>query len=425
MPDPTEGNPPHFFKGEGPSAEPVKVEPDPAKHVVAHVFEINNDPYRGKLSIFRVHQGTVTPNTQLFIGDARKPFRASHLYRLQGKNQIEIAQAIPGDICAVARIDEIHRDAVLHDSHDEDNYHLKPPAFPQAVFGLALVPQRRGDEQKLSEALHRLLDEDPSLAIEHDAQANQTIIRGLGELHLKVVLEQLKARYNVMVDTQLPAVPYRETIVGRGDARYRHKKQTGGAGQFGEVALRVEPLERGAGFEFVDEIKGGAIPGQFLPAVEKGVRQAMSEGATAGFPIQDVRVTVYDGKTHPVDSKEIAFVTAGRYAMLEAVAQAKPIVLEPMVEVQVRVNAALMGDITGDLSGRRGRVTGNDTLPYGRMEITGIVPMAEMTGYESRLKSMTGGDGSYTVSFSHYEQVPETVQQRLAGEHQKARKVEQ
>jgi elongation factor G len=425
MPDPTEGNPPQFMKGEGPAAEPVEVVPDPAKHVVAHVFEISNDPYRGKLSIFRVYQGTITPNTQLYIGDARKPVRVAHLLRLQGKQQIEIERAIPGDICAVARVEEIHRDAVLHDSHDEDNFHLKPPAFPQAVFGLALIPQRRGDEQKLSDALHRLLDEDPSLAVEHDPQSNETIIRGLGELHLKVILEQLKARYNVLVDTKLPAVPYRETIFGRGESRYRHKKQTGGAGQFGEVWLRVEPLERGAGFEFVDEIKGGAIPNQFLPAVEKGVRQAMTEGALAGFPVQDVRVVVFDGKTHPVDSKEIAFVTAGRHAMLEALAQAKPSVLEPMVEVQIRVNAALMGDITGDLSGRRGRVTGNDTLPYGRMEITGIVPMAEMSGYESRLKSMSGGDGSYTVAFSHYEPVPESVQRQLAADFQKRRKPEQ
>jgi elongation factor G len=422
MPDPTEGNPPQFYKGEGAAAEPVSVSPDPAKHVVAHVFEISNDPYRGKLSIFRVYQGTITPNTQLYIGDARKPIKASHLLRLQGKQQVELTQAIPGDICAVARVDEIHRDAVLHDSHDEDNWHLKPPAFPQAVFGLALVPQRRGDEQKLSDALSRLLDEDPSLAIEHDAQANEMVIRGLGELHLKVILEQLKSRYNVQVDTKLPSVPYRETIIGRGDARYRHKKQTGGAGQFGEVALKVEPLERGGGFEFVDEIKGGAIPGQFLPAVEKGVRQAMSEGAVAGHPIQDVRVRVYDGKHHPVDSKEIAFVTAGRNAMLEAIAQAKPVVLEPIVDVEVRCHADMMGDVNGDISSRRGRVTGSDSLPHGRMAIRAIVPMAEMAGYEGRLKSMTGGDGTYSVAFSHYEPVPGEVQQRLAAEFQKTRK---
>lgn len=424
MPDPTEGNPPPFLRGEGPDAVPAVVVPDPDRHVVAHVYEISNDPYRGKLAIFRVYQGTITPNTQLFAGNARKPFKVSHLLRLQGKQQTEIDRAIPGDICAVARVDELHRDVVLHDSHDEDHFHLKAPPFPQAVFGLALVPQRHGDEQKLSEALARLLDEDPSLAVEHNAQSNETIIRGLGELHLKVIVEQLKSRYNVHVDTHLPAVPYRETITARAEARYRHKKQTGGAGQFGEVALRIEALERGIGFQFVDEIKGGSIPGQLLPAVEKGVLAAMAEGALAGFPIHDVRVIVFDGKTHPVDSKEVAFVSAGRHAMLEAVAAANPIVLEPMLEVQVRIDGVLMGDITADFSARRGRITGSETLPQNRMEVHAIVPMAEMSDYESRLKSITGGDGTYTVHFSHYEAAPDGVQQRLTSDYQKRRRAE-
>lgn len=421
MPDPTEGNPPAFFKGEGADAAPVEVRPDPARHVVAHVFEVINDPFRGKLGIFRVYQGTITPQSQLFVGDARKAFKVSHLLRLQGKEQVDVEQAIPGDICAVSRVDAIVRDAVLHDCHDEDQYHLRPPPFPEPVFGLALIPERRGDEQKLSDALHKLLDEDPSLSVEHNAESNEMIIRGLGELHLRTVVEQLRTRYNVQVNTRLPAVPYRETIVGRAESRYRHKKQTGGAGQFGEVAIRVEPLERGAGFQFVDEIKGGVIPGQFIPAVEKGVRQAMAEGAVAGFPISDVRVTLFDGKTHPVDSKEVAFITAGRYAMIEAVQQARPVVLEPLLEVQVRTRAELVGDVSADFSHRRGRITGNQTLPYGNVEMTGIAPMAEMADFESRLKSMSGGDGSYTVSLSHYEQVPEPVQQRLVAEYQKRR----
>ncbi|MBK7585726.1 MAG: elongation factor G [Myxococcales bacterium] len=421
MPDPTEGNPPKFMKGEGASATRVEVVADPERHVVAHVFEIINDPFRGKLSIFRVYQGTVEQNSQLYIGDSRKPFKVSHLLRLQGKEQLEIERAIPGDICAVARVDTIHRDAVLHDSHDEDEFHLVPPPFPQPVFGLALLPERHGDEQKLSDALHRLLDEDPSLSVEHNAESNETIIRGLGELHLRTVVEQLRTRYNVQVSTRLPAIPYRETIAGRSESRYRHRKQTGGAGQFGEVAIRVEPLERGAGFEFVDEIKGGVIPGQFIPAVEKGVRQAMAEGAVAGFPISDVRVALFDGKTHAVDSKEVAFITAGRYAMLECVMQAAPVVLEPLLEVQVRAQAALVGDLSGDFSHRRGRITGNQSLPLGRVELTAIVPMAEMADFEGRLKSMTGGDGSYAVALSHYEQVPDTIQQRLADEYKKRR----
>ncbi|MCC7534599.1 MAG: elongation factor G [Deltaproteobacteria bacterium] len=421
MPDPTEGNPPRFLKGEGAHATPFEVVPDPDRHVVAHVFEVMNDPFRGKLALFRTYQGTITANSALFVGDARKPFKVAHLLRLQGKELVDIDRAIPGDICAVARIDAIHRDAVLHDSHDEDHLRLIPPPFPQPVFGLALVPSRRGDEQKLSDALHRLLEEDPSLTVEHNAESNETIIRGLGELHLRTVVEQLRTRYNVQVETRQPAVPYRETILGQAEARHRHKKQTGGAGQFGEVAIRIEPLPRGAGFDFVDEIKGGVIPGQFIPAVEKGVRQAMAEGAVAGFPISDVRVTLFDGKTHAVDSKEVAFIAAGRYAMLEAVSRARPVLLEPLLEVLVRTRADLVGEVSADFAQRRGRITGNQSLPHGWVELSALAPMAEMADFEGRLKSMTRGDGSYVVSLSHYDQAPDAVQQRLATEYQKRR----
>ncbi|MCA0185597.1 MAG: elongation factor G, partial [Proteobacteria bacterium] len=302
LPDPTEGNPPRFLKGEGPAAEPITTSTAADQHVIAHVFQVSNDPFRGKLGLFRIHQGSVTPNTQLFIGDARKPFKVGHLLRVQGKTQTEIDIGISGDICAVARVDELHRDAVLHDSHDEDHFHLAPPRYPQAVFGLALRAEKHGDEQKLSEALHRLLDEDPCLSVEHDMQAKETVIRGLGEVHLKSVLETLKTRWNLSLSTKPPAIPYRETIAGSAESRYRHKKQSGGAGQFGEVALRVEALDRGAGLQFADEVKGGTIPGNFMPAVEKGVHQALAEGVMAGFPLQDVRVVVFDGKHHTVDS---------------------------------------------------------------------------------------------------------------------------
>lgn len=425
LPDPTEGNPPHFLKGEGPAAEPVSATTDAGKHVIAHVFQVSNDPFRGKLGLFRIHQGTVTPNTQLFIGDARKPFKVGHLLRVQGKNQVEIEAGIPGDICAVARIDEIHRDAVLHDAHDEDHYHLTPPAYPQPVFGLALAAEKHGDEQKLSEALHRLLDEDPCLTVEHDLQAKETVIRGLGDVHLKSVLETLKARWNLNLTTKPPAIPYRETVAGTAEARYRHKKQSGGAGQFGEVALRVEALERGAGVKFADEVKGGTIPGNFMPAVEKGVRQAITEGVLSGFPLQDIRVVVFDGKHHTVDSNEVSFVTAARHAVQEAVQGARPVVLEPLVTLTVRVADEHFGGISAELSGRRGRVTGTDSPQAGWTEITSVVPMAEMEGFESRLKSISGGDGSCSVAFSHYEPAPAEVQQRLAREHAGKRSGEQ
>lgn len=417
LPDPTEGNPPQFLKGEGPAAQAVSATTDADQHVIAHVFQVSNDPFRGKLGLFRIHQGTVTPNTQLFIGDARKPFKVGHLLRVQGKNQTEIDVGIPGDICAVARIDEIHRDAVLHDSHDEDHFHVARPRYPQAVFGLALLPEKHGDEQRLSEALHRLLDEDPCLSVERDMQAKETVIRGLGEVHLKSVLEILKSRWNLSLGTRPPAIAYRETIAGTAESRYRHKKQSGGAGQFGEVALRVEALERGAGVQFADEVKGGTIPGNYMPAVEKGVMQALEEGVLAGFPLQDVRVVVFDGKHHAVDSNEISFVTAARHAVQEAAQAAKPIVLEPLITLSVRVADEHFGGISAELSGRRGRVTGTDSPQPGWTEITSQVPMAEMDGFESRLKSISGGDGSCSIAFSHYEPAPFEVQQRLAKEH--------
>ncbi|MET0101095.1 MAG: elongation factor G [Sedimenticola sp.] len=418
MPDPTEGNPPHFMKGEGEDAEPVSVTPDPDKHVVAHVFKVSNDPFRGKLGYFRVYQGTITPNSQLFIGDGRKPFKVAHLLRFTGKEQSEMERAIPGDICAVARIEEIFRDAVLHDSHDEDHFHLHPEEFPMPLFGQALIPKKRGDEQKLSDALHKLESEDPCLVVEHDAQANETVIRGLGELHIRVILEQLEERYNVHVDTRPPSIPYRETISAKADGQHRHKKQTGGAGQFGEVYLKIEPLPRGEGFKFVDEVKGGVIPGQFIPAVEKGVRQAMVEGYIAGYPIQDIKVTVYDGKYHSVDSKEVAFVAAGKKAFQSALEKARPIILEPMVNMQVTAQGESMGDITADLSTKRGRVSNTEAIHGGRMVISALVPLAELDGYSSRLKSITGGEGTYELAFSHYDPVPGNVQKTLADKYQ-------
>ncbi|MCL4756762.1 MAG: elongation factor G [Rhodocyclaceae bacterium] len=417
MPDPTEGNPPRFLKGEGTSAQPVEVVPDPERHVVAHVFEVSNDPFRGKLGIFRIHQGRITPNTQLYIGDGRKPFKVAHLLRIQGKNQVETPIGVPGDLCAVARVDEIHPGAVLHDSHDEDYYHLVAPRYPQPVFGLALIPQKHGDEQKLSEALTRLLDEDPCLEVGFDSQSRQTVIRGLGELHLKIVLEQLRSRWNLQFETATPAIPYRETITGQAEARYRHKKQSGGAGQFGEVALRVEALERGAGIELGNEVKGGAIPTNFLPAVEKGVRQAIAEGALAGFPVQDVRVVLVDGKHHAVDSNEVSFVTAGRQATVEALLAARPIVLEPLLEVTVRVEDSHFGEISAEFSARRGRLRDTGSPAPGWTTITAVVPMAEMNGFEARLKAICAGDSEFSMIAAGHEPAPPEVQHRLAGAH--------
>lgn len=418
LPNPTEANLPDFLQGEGESATLMHAEVDPSRHVLAHVFKVTVDPYVGRMGVFRVHQGTVTKDSLLYIGDGRKPFKVGHVFLLQGKEHVEVPRALPGDICAVAKVDDIHFDAVLHDAAEDDHIHLKPLDFPKPVHGIAVEARKRGDEQKMWEILGKLVDEDPCLRLEHVAVTNETVVYGLGELHLRVLLERMKETYRFEVVTRPPRIAYRETITARAEGHHRHKKQTGGAGQFGEVFLRVEPLPRGAGFEFVDEVKGGVIPNQFIPAVEKGVREVLAGGAIAGYPVVDVKVTVYDGKHHSVDSKEIAFVTAGRKAFLQAVREARPIVLEPVVRVEIAAPDSAMGDITGDLSGKRGLVNGTANGASGNVVIRGQAPLSELAGYQNRLNAMTAGQGSYTIELSHYEAVPPAVQQQLVGQFQ-------
>ncbi|MCK6434237.1 MAG: elongation factor G [Burkholderiaceae bacterium] len=417
LPNPTEGNPPDFLNGEGEQARLMHAQPDPSAHVLAHVFKITVDPYVGKMGVMRVHQGTVTKDSLLFVGDGRKPFKVGHLFMLQGKEHVEVPRAVPGDICAVAKVDDLHFDAVLHDAAEDDHIHLKPLPFPVPVHGLAINPKRRGDEQRMWEIMSKLVDEDPCLRIEHVATTNETIIYGLGELHLRMLLERLREVYKFEVDTAPPRIAYRETVTARAEGHHRHKKQTGGAGQFGEVYLRIEPLPRGGGFEFADEVKGGTIPGQFIPAVEKGVREVLAMGAIAGYPVVDVKVIVYDGKHHSVDSKEIAFVTAGRKAFLAAIRDARPIVLEPIVDVEITAPEVAMGDITGDLSARRGVVNGTHNGAAATMVVKGQAPLSELAGYQSRLNAMTAGQGHYTLALSHYEPVPPGVQQQLTSSH--------
>jgi elongation factor G len=419
LPNPMEGNPPLLYRDADGRREVVRAEPVADKHVLAHVFKIMMDPYIGKMAVFRIHQGTVRRDSQLYIGDARQPFKVAHLFRLQGKEHIEVPQAGPGDICAVAKVDEIGFDAVLHDASEDGNIHLTPLAFPTPVYGLAIEPVRRGSEQRLWEILQKLCAEDPCLRIEHPAGTNETVLRGLGELHLRYAIERLTDQYKFEIVTRPPKIAYRETIGGKSEGHCRHKKQTGGAGQFGEVMLRVEPLPRGAGFEFVDAVKGGAIPGQFMPAVEKGILQAIESGPLAGCPMQDVRVTVFDGKSHPVDSKEVAFVTAGRKAFVDAVLKAQPIVLEPIVHIEVTAPEAAMGDIIGDLSVKRGQVHGTRTATGETVVIVGQVPLSELNDYQSRLNAMTGGHSSYSIELSHYDPVPPVQQEQMVSQYKK------
>ena len=417
LPNPSEGNPPHYVStAQGESTALVTV-PDPTRHVIAEVFKLETDPFLGRITALRVHQGRITPNMQLYAGDAKKPFRPGHLWLLRGKQQIPLDEALPGDICAVSKIDELRLGHVIHDAPGDP--HIQAPAidYPASVFGLTLVPKSRGDEHKLSDVLHRFVAEDPCFRVERNAQGNETVIRGLGELHLKTMLQRIASEHKLELDTRPPSIPYRETIATRAEGHCRHKKQTGGAGQFGEVFLRVEPLARGAGFEFADEVKGGVIPSVFIPAVENGVRSVLESGYLAGYPLHDLRVTVYDGKTHAVDSKEVAFVSAGRKAFLDALAKARTMVLEPIVTIDVQVPGSQIGDVTGELSARRAHIRGTDMMRSGAAKVSALAPMSELEGFPARLKSLTAGEGSYTLEFSHYEPAPAQLQQKLVAAH--------
>ncbi len=411
LPSPLEGNPPRFRVGS--EDKKVPATPDPDAHAVAHVFKIINDPYAGKLSVFRVFQGRIRAGDSLLLGDARKPVKVAHLYRIHGSEHIETEDAIPGDLCAVSRIDEIEYDTILHDNHDEDHYYLKPVDFPQPMYGLAIEPKTRGQEQKLASALARLAEEDPCIQVEHHQELNETVVRGLGEMHLRILLERMDKRFGVEVETRPPRIAYRETVTRPAEGHYRHKKQTGGAGQFGEVFLRIRPLGRGEGFRFQSEVVGGAIPTALIPAVEKGVRQVMDEGAIAGYPMQDIEVTVHDGKYHSVDSKEVAFVIAGRKAFREAIAAAGPQVLEPVVTLDVSVPDTVLGDLTGLLASKRARIQGTESQRGGQTAVHAAVPLSSISDFPTELKSMSGGEGRFVVELSHYEAVPPNVQQTL------------
>ena len=403
-------------------AEEVPISAEPSKPFVAQAFKVTTDPFVGKLCWVRVLQGTVTPETMYHLGDSKKVTKIAHLFKSFGKETREAKEALAGDIIALAKVEEIHAGFVLHT--EATPMFRSMAAAPVPMYSLAVTPKSRGDEQKMSEAMTKLLEGDPTFKTHRDAQTGETVASGIGDLHLRMMLEKMRARFNLDVSTKPPKIPYRETITAKAEGHHRHKKQTGGAGQFGEVYLRVEPLPSGSGFEFVDDIFGGAIPGQYVPAVEKGVRDVLETGAVAGYPLSDVRVSVYDGKHHPVDSKEVAFRTAGRFAFIEAIQKARPVLLEPIVNLEITIPAQYMGDITGDLNGRRGRIHGMETLPGGMQLIRAQAPLSEVMTYNSQLRSMTGGQGSYTMEMSHYDPVPANVQQQIIAQSAKAKEEE-
>ena len=392
-------------------AEGVDIEADPDGEFIAQAFKITADPFVGKLAWIRVLQGTATGDTTYHLRDEKKSAKIGHILKVQGKETEECQQAVAGDIIALAKVEDIRMGDTLHAAAAP--MFLTMPPLPTPMFSQAVEPKSRGDEQKISGALYKLAEEDPTFRIALDSQTHEMVISGVGDLHLRLMLTKMKQRFDIEVDTKPPKIPYRETVTAKAKGHHRHKKQTGGSGQFGEVYLEVEPLELDEGFEFVNKLFGESIPRQYLPAIEKGVKDVLTVGPVAGYPMQDIRVSVYDGKHHPVDSKEIAFRTAGKHAFIDAISNAKPVLLEPFVNMEITIPASYMGDIASDLSGRRGRILGQDMLPGNICTVKAQAPLAEVMQYNSQLRSVTGGQGSYAMDLSHYEQVPGNVQQAI------------
>ncbi|UCD55262.1 MAG: elongation factor G [Candidatus Omnitrophota bacterium] len=376
----------------------------------AQVFKTISDPYIGQISIFRIFSGSISSNTSLYNASKETTEKIGQLFAMEGKREIQVSSASAGDIAACAKLKNTSTGDSL--STEKNPVVFKEFQFPEPAISFSIKPKTRSDEDKISNALHKLTAEDMTFKITRDQQTKELIASGMGELHINVMVKRLQKRFGVQVNMGTPKVAYKETITAKGESHYRHKKQSGGAGQFAEVWIRIEPLARGAGFEFVDEIVGGAIPAAFVVSCEKGIKAAIQEGALAGFPTVDVKAIVYDGKTHPVDSKDIAFQIAARHAFKEAVLKAKPVLLEPIMDVDVTVPDEYMGDITGSLNSRRGRIMGMEP-GIGIQVIKAKVPLEEMYKWANELKSLTGGRGNYAMRFSHYEIVPSNVNQMI------------
>ncbi len=389
--------------GDEVSEEEKDVEVSKSAPLSAQVFKSITDPFVGKLSFFRVYSGVLEGHPEVYNTRTKKIEKIGHMFKTFGKEQQEIERAIPGDIVTISKVDDISVSDTLCDPQTKVKF--KDIKFPNPMASLAIEPKSRGAEQKISETLNRLVAEDSTFKVSRDVQTHELIVMGMSNLHLDVILNRLKSRYDIEVDSRQPKIPHKETITKKADAQYKHKKQTGGKGQYGEVYLRIEPLERGGGFEFESKIVGGAIPSQYIPAVEKGLRETITKGILSNNPIVDVKVELYDGTFHNVDSSEAAFKIAASKAFTLAFNEAKPVLLEPVVNIEVTIPSEFMGDITGNLSSRRGRVQGMDS--YGDLQVVkASIPMDEVKNYETELKSMTGGRGSYTMELSHYDIVP-------------------
>lgn len=388
---------------------------------LGHVFKVTTDPYLGKIGVVRILQGKLDANTPFVCGEERKLHKAGHLLKLEGRDHPELAgTAHAGDLVAIAKLEELRVDTLIHAPELEGQYEPVRLKLPTPMYTLAVRANSRADDVKLSGALARLAEEDPTFVVAREAETEELLVSGLGELHLRLALERLKNRGDLTVNVSEPKVAYRETITASAEGHYRHKKQTGGAGQFGEVYLRVDPLARGEGYVFVDETFGGSIPHQFITSCEKGVQDALSSGALGGFPVDDVRVTLTDGKSHPVDSKDIAFRTAAKFAVRDALTRAKPVLLEPQVKLEVTTPAASLGDVTADLSVRRGRILGVTTLANGAMRVDAQAPLSELSEYAGRLRAVTGGQGTFVAELSQYDVLPAHLQQGVINSRKKS-----
>jgi elongation factor G len=392
--------------------ELVEVACDPGGDCLAFVFDTVADPYVGHVSLFKVLSGTLRPDDHLVNPRTGTDERLHNLFTLRGKEHLEIKEVQAGDIAAVAKLTGTATGDTLAPRSMPVRVE-EPLTPPEPVLSTAIKPRSQADEDKLAGALHRLVEEDPSLRVRRDDETHQTLLSGLGETHLAVSLERLARKFGVDVDTEPVRVPFRETITAPAEAEGKYKKQSGGHGQFGVAHLKVEPLDRGAGFEFVDKIVGGAIPRQFIPAVEKGVAEAMAAGGVHGYPVVDVRVVCDDGKYHSVDSSEMSFKMAGSLGFKEALGKADPVLLEPVSLLEVTVPEHLQGDVMGDLNARRGRVQGTEAVDGSLQRITALVPTSELLRYAIDLRSLTGGRGRFTASHDHYDPVPTHMVDRL------------
>ena len=392
----------------------AEVVPDPTGPALAYVFKTFADPYVGQLSLFKVLSGTVTPDIHLVNSRSGVDERLHGLFTLRGREHLDVPNVPAGDLAAVAKLSDTRTGDTL--APKGTPVRVPPPVLPEPVLAVAIEARTQADEDKLANALHRLLDEDPALVVERNEETHQLLLRGMGETHLQLAIGRLERKFGVAVDTAEVRVPYRETITATAEAQGKYKKQSGGHGQFGVADIRIEPLPRGAGFEFVDAVVGGAIPRQYLPAVEKGIEEAMAEGGVYGFPVVDVKVTCYDGKYHPVDSSEMSFKMAGRLAFREALTRAGPVVLEPISLLEVTVPTELQGDVMGDLNARRARVQGTELAGEGEQTIVALVPTSELRRYAIDLRSRTGGRGRFSVRHDHYEVLPAHLVEAVVAE---------